>query len=170
MTEDEMVGWHHQLNGHEFEQAPAGVDDGQGSLVCCSPWGRKELDMTERLNWSVSHRISLNPCWQASRDSIPRPHYLSYLKCCLTSCAFGRYRTRAVLRQIRSKVRGLLSWTRVVLNPEQDFLHFNFPNRKSTTLVLILSWKSGWLITRTLVQLQRLYETIRWAGLRNNIY
>ena len=39
-TEDEMVGWHHRLNGHEFEQAP-GVGDGQGSLACCSPWGRK---------------------------------------------------------------------------------------------------------------------------------
>ena len=42
----EMVGWHHQLDGHEFEQAP-GVGDGQGSLVCCSPWGCKELDTTE---------------------------------------------------------------------------------------------------------------------------
>ena len=49
MTEDEMVGWHHQLNGHEFEQAPE-VGDGQGSLVCCSPWGRKEPDMIEGLN------------------------------------------------------------------------------------------------------------------------
>ena len=49
MTEDEMVGWHDQLNGHEFGQA-AGVGDGQGSLACCSPWGRKELDMTEQLN------------------------------------------------------------------------------------------------------------------------
>ena len=49
MTEDEMAGWHHQLNGHEFEKA-LGVDDGQGSLVCCSPQGHKELDMTERLN------------------------------------------------------------------------------------------------------------------------
>ena len=45
-TEDEMVGWHHQLNGHEFEQAP-GVGDGQGGLACCSPWGHKESDMTE---------------------------------------------------------------------------------------------------------------------------
>ena len=44
-----MVGWHHQLNGHEFEQA-SGVGDGQRSLVSCTPWGRKELDMTERLN------------------------------------------------------------------------------------------------------------------------
>ena len=49
MAEDEMVGWHHQLNGHEFEQAP-GVGDGQGSLACCSPWGHKESDTTERLN------------------------------------------------------------------------------------------------------------------------
>ena len=45
MTEDEMVGWHHWLNGHELEQAPR-VRDGQGSLMCCSPQGRKELDMT----------------------------------------------------------------------------------------------------------------------------
>ena len=44
-----MVGWHHRLSGHEFEQAP-GVGDGQGSLACCSPWGRKELDTTEQLN------------------------------------------------------------------------------------------------------------------------
>ena len=49
MTEDKMVGWHHQLDGHEFEQAP-GVGDGQGGLACCSPWGHKELDVTERLN------------------------------------------------------------------------------------------------------------------------
>ena len=46
MTEDEMAGWHHQLSGHEFEQGLR-VGDGQGSLMCCSPWGRKESDMTE---------------------------------------------------------------------------------------------------------------------------
>ena len=49
MTEDEMVGWHHRLNGHEFEQAP-GDGDRQGSLACCSPWGHKESDTTEWLN------------------------------------------------------------------------------------------------------------------------
>ena len=49
MTEDEMVGWHQRLNGHEFEQA-SGVGDRQRSLVCCSPWGHKESDMTEQLN------------------------------------------------------------------------------------------------------------------------
>ena len=49
VTEDEMVGWHHQLNGHEFEQT-LGDSGGQGSLACCSPWGHRELDVTERLN------------------------------------------------------------------------------------------------------------------------
>ena len=46
MTEDEKVGWHHRLNGHEFEQTPGG-GDGQGDLVCCSPQGHKESDMTK---------------------------------------------------------------------------------------------------------------------------
>ena len=49
MTENEMAGWHHQYDGHKFEQAP-GVGNGQGSLVCCSPWGHNESDRTERLN------------------------------------------------------------------------------------------------------------------------
>ena len=49
MTEDEMVGWHHRLNEHEFEQA-LGVGDGQGSLLCYSPWGHKESGTTEQLN------------------------------------------------------------------------------------------------------------------------
>ena len=49
MTEDETAGWHHQLDGHEFEQVP-GVGDGQGSLACYSPWGLKESDTMERLN------------------------------------------------------------------------------------------------------------------------
>ena len=70
-TEDEMVGWHHRLNGHEFEQA-LGVGEGQGSLVCCSPWGPKELDTTWLLNnnqaprqvWSHNMKglVSLNDC------------------------------------------------------------------------------------------------------------
>ena len=50
-TEDKMAGWHHQLDGREFEQASR-VGDGQGGLVCCSPWGHKESDTTEALNWS----------------------------------------------------------------------------------------------------------------------
>ena len=49
MTEDEMVGWHHQLYGHEFEQA-LGVRDGKGSLACCNTWGCKDSDMTEQPN------------------------------------------------------------------------------------------------------------------------
>ena len=55
--EGEMVGWHHWLDGHEFEQA-LGVGDGQGGLVCCSPWSRKESDMTEQLNWRNELRMN----------------------------------------------------------------------------------------------------------------
>ena len=61
MTEDEMVRWYHWLDGHEFEQA-LGVDE-QGSLACCSPWGRKELDMTEWLNWTDRWVISYISIW-----------------------------------------------------------------------------------------------------------
>ena len=61
-TEDEVVGWHHQLNGHEFGQA-LGVGDGQGSLLCCSPWGCKETDTTEHwteLNWTEPEHSNQN--------------------------------------------------------------------------------------------------------------
>ena len=54
-----MVGWHHQLDGHEFEQAP-GVGDEQGSLACCSPWGHKELGTTEQLNRTDHYELSLD--------------------------------------------------------------------------------------------------------------
>ena len=56
-TEDEMVGWHHWLDGHEFKQA-LGVDDGQGSLACCSPCNHKESDTTERLTWDMKAKTS----------------------------------------------------------------------------------------------------------------
>ena len=58
-TENEMVGWYHRLDGHEFEQAP-GVGDGQGRLVCCSPWGHKESNSTEQLNWFIEYLIFFN--------------------------------------------------------------------------------------------------------------
>ena len=59
MTENEMAGWHHQLNGHEFDQA-SGDGEGQGSLACCSPWGHKESDTTEQLNTRNSMRYKGN--------------------------------------------------------------------------------------------------------------
>ena len=67
ITEDKMVGWHHWLNGHEFEQAP-GDGNGQGSLVCCSPWDRKESDMTEWLNNNISNwSVNCTSCsWMVS--------------------------------------------------------------------------------------------------------
>ena len=75
MTEEEMVGWHHQLDGHEFEQA-LGVGDRQGGLACCSPWGHKESDMTERLtelNWLTSKEI-----WRCIRCTLVRECHFYY--------------------------------------------------------------------------------------------
>ena len=65
--EDEMVGWHHWLNGHEFEQV-SGDGEGQGSLACCSPWGCKELDMTEQLTTTI---ISFTKCGSLLLQSMP---------------------------------------------------------------------------------------------------
>ena len=59
-TEDEMVGWHHRLNGHGFGWTP-GVGDGQGGLTCCSSWGHKESDTTERLNWTIYGYVTKCP-------------------------------------------------------------------------------------------------------------
>ena len=72
-TEDEIVGWQHQLYGHEFEQA-LGVGDGQGSLVCCSPWGHRESDMTEWLNWTETVA-----CQAPLSMGFPRQEYWSRL-------------------------------------------------------------------------------------------
>ena len=79
MTEDEMAGWHHRLNGHEFEWTP-GFGDGQGGLACCNSWGRKELDMTELPNWTelkytvtiMGHCMSYFATNKMSVDSISR--------------------------------------------------------------------------------------------------
>ena len=57
MTEDEMVGWYHRPDGHEFEQAP-GVGDGQGSLACCSPGDHRESDTTEQLNFELNNKMT----------------------------------------------------------------------------------------------------------------
>ena len=66
MIEDEMVGWHHWLG---FEQA-LGVDDGQGSLECCSPWGRKESDTTEQLNWTELSYTTIQSCFRLLEQQV----------------------------------------------------------------------------------------------------
>ena len=63
-----MVGWHHQLNGHEFEQA-LGVDDGQGTLVCCSPWSCKALDMNLSKPWKT---VKVREAWHAAVHGVTK--------------------------------------------------------------------------------------------------
>ena len=76
-TEDEMIGWYHWFNRHGFEHA-LGDSEGQGSLACCSPWGWKELDMTERLNHTME-QLRGGPCWLSLR--ILHQHLLFTYKC-----------------------------------------------------------------------------------------
>ena len=78
MTEYEMVGWHHCLDGHEFEWTP-GVGDGQGSLACCSPLGCKESDMTERLNWAASQLCNSQGFTLPASPCCPHPGW--YFPC-----------------------------------------------------------------------------------------
>ena len=100
-SEDEMVGWHHRCNGHEFKQTP-GAGDGQGSLECCSPWDCKESDTTEWLNWYIlsliqntlgaffffisslyqMHKVNFHRryCWTSYQVSISLPYFLIELQ------------------------------------------------------------------------------------------
>ena len=74
--EDEMVGWHHRLNAHEFEQA-LGIGNGQGSLVCCSPWGHKEQDTTEWLSWTELDPSLSHFCSPHAEVGLPFPDILA---------------------------------------------------------------------------------------------
>ena len=79
-TEDEMAGWHHWLDGHEFEWTP-GVGDGQGGLACCDSWSHKESDTTERLNWTELNgpaSILLSPHLMLIKNNLWRRCYVSF--------------------------------------------------------------------------------------------
>ena len=79
-AEDEMVGWHHQLNGHGFGWT-LGVGDGQGSLACCSSWGHKELDTTEQLNWTELNSLLYDPTLTSIHDQW-KNHSFDYMGIC----------------------------------------------------------------------------------------
>ena len=82
-TEDEMAGWHHGLNGHEFGWTWR-VGDGQGGLACCDSWGHKESDMTERLNWTECAESAMSRWWKNSEASIYMYHFNLLQQICLT--------------------------------------------------------------------------------------
>ena len=92
MTEDEMVGWHHQLNGHESEQTP-GDGEGQESLVCCSPWGCKESDTTECLNNNKTLTPTLVPTFNLPSSETTSINFLGIhpviFYICIKMCIFA---------------------------------------------------------------------------------
>ena len=77
MTEGEMVGWHHWLDGHGFGWT-LGVGDGQGGLACCCSWGCKEWDTTEQLNWTELNRVNEFINWQLFKSWLKQENYLTY--------------------------------------------------------------------------------------------
>ena len=81
-TEDEMAGWHHRLEGHEFEWTP-GVGDGQGGLACCDSWGLKESDTTERLSWTELRATSVSK----TQVLLLQNHWSQYFKILSLTCA-----------------------------------------------------------------------------------
>ena len=97
MTEDEMAGWHHWLDGHGFVWTP-GVGDGQGGLACCSPWGRKESDMTKRLNWTEGVDIYVIRSLKSAELTSSCPIYKSNIVLILieilvwTICHFSKFK------------------------------------------------------------------------------
>ena len=84
MTEDEMAGWHHQLDGREFEWTP-GVGDEQGGLACCDSWGRKESDTTERLNWTELMNIFMHLYLPSEHKLTEGRYFLTYVVLTSTS-------------------------------------------------------------------------------------
>ena len=80
MAEDEMIGWHHQLNGHEFEEAP-GVGDGQGGLACCSPWGHKESDTELKKIPCDAGAVGWNRSWGSTVENSIRFRSIQSLSC-----------------------------------------------------------------------------------------
>jgi len=109
MTEDQMVGWHHRCDGREFEQA-LGVGDEQGGLECCSLWGSKESDMTERLNWTCqvltwSQKLS-TIIWKGYQNSLFQLHIGDRLDLLhiLTQRTYYRLNAEAYLRMLLSPI------------------------------------------------------------------
>ena len=109
-TEDEMVGWHHWLNGREPEWTP-GVGDGQGGLACCDSWGRKELDTTERLNWTELNcgRWEGSAYWQQWAEMAEHWEDQGTVTVRKCGCSGGRRTQLYHWVVVRSRSRGFLT-------------------------------------------------------------
>ena len=134
--EDEMVGWHHRLNAHEFEQAP-GVGDGQGNLVCCSPWGHNELDRTERLSWTGLnwHSIRGMPvCIWISTDKIYKIYIFLYKK--------ALYQLRTAMHHHLWTRKCTVSLSSLCMSGSDKFSHVELSCRLHSWS--ILAWEIPW--------------------------
>ena len=123
-----MVGWHHQLDGHEFEQA-LGVGDGQGGLGCCGPWGRKESDTTGRLNCTwVSVAVCGHSLAEVRGSRLPPRHGrlpVGFLSCRAQALGLSSFRSRSALAYV---LCGLWDLPRPGIKPLSPALAGRFPS------------------------------------------
>ena len=147
-TEDEMVGWHHRLDGHEFDQAPR-VGDGEGSLVRCSPCGHEESDTTERLNWT--ELITGSSFWAAHR----RIRWVSNFPCSYHLLEIGASGGSPGTHSLSGPVP-CHSATRAVYHPDLALYHSGVnvvqvhPTAPCEGFHQTLRWPGHWLPTLTL--------------------
>ena len=143
-TEDEMVGWHHWLDGHDFEQAP-GVGDEQGSLASCSPWGQKELDMAEWPNWTDFSAINVGT-------------------------ALGKFQTVSMVLRADSKGNSAHTWDRTA---KRRGCHRGFPladGRKGTCKILRgeKTWGEEWKLDLRNLTLYFRESRTPWCSLKQH--
>ena len=118
MTEDKMVGWHHWLNGHEFEQAP-GDSERQGSLVCCSPWRHKEVDTTEWLHKTAFFMVQLShPYMTTGKNSFDYMTFVSKVMSLLFNM-LSRFLIAFLPRRKLFIILWLQSLSAVILEPKK---------------------------------------------------
>ena len=111
-TEDEMAGWHHRLDGCEFEWTPR-VGDGQGGLACCDSWGRKESDMTERLNWTELNGVNRKRGISKNCDSVSHLEVLFFWKFFTGGCTHNIERSYVPITQFLQVVKVFVKFSTV---------------------------------------------------------
>ena len=142
-----MVGWRHQLNGHEFEQTP-GDSEGQGSLACCSPWGCKELDMTEQL--THTHRIKILIVWRISSLFRWLKHLLGWLLKTQSLCLCARQDLSHYENKVYAKY--LIPGSKAILKPNNSNILIKQEVWHSVLVIWCeqtTHWKSPWCWERS---------------------
>ena len=148
VTEDEMVGWHHWLDGHEFGWTPR-VGDGQGGLACCSPWGHKESDSTGRLSWTDWNKGYLFRNTRVLANNIPFPLFSGKICIiqeriarCLWNFTFWKLFCIHSSQYVMKRGKTFLWQQETILCPKRWFSQYPSPSLGGQTFVALSESKS----------------------------